>query len=405
MKKKRILSICVALSLIISGVAITSFAEDKKEVDPISFFEIEGATAELKEETLDFTLTEETATIQFENPLAASGFSFNWNGVDDKEKKLETLAVVLADSEDAECSVKINFMKLNDQNTAVRYNEEPRSYLTAGATYLVNAAPISLKFNESTQTFTDGTESYKIVAESCMNGTVFNGFESKGIMLTISVTGQVGASFSINSINEQPFGKNYVVDNVEPILCVPNGQTKMMYNSVSTLPKAAAFDVFSKETTLKLTVQDPEGNVIKDEAGVKLEDVDGNQEYQIKFSKYGSYRVIYVASDGLNKTRGMGYQINVQDEGAPVIILKKAMKESVVVGDEVFFPEFEISDNVGGEFVTWMNVLHPTGHMTCEKTSFIPDVEGKYVITFCAQDANGNIGRFVTNVYAEGGSK
>ena len=244
-----------------------------------------------------------------------------------------------------------------------------------------------------------------MTANSCINGEDFNGFASKGVNLKLIVTGKIGANFSINAINEQPFGKNYVIDNVEPTLCIPTGQTNMMHNSIATLPKAAAFDVFSDEATLELTVQDPEGNVIKDESGKLLDNVDGSKEYRIKFSEYGTYRVVYVASDGVNKTRGMGYQINVKDEGTPVIQLKKEMTTKATVGEEIVFPELIIDDNTDGEFITWTNVLHPEGYMTCEKTSFTATTPGQYVITFCAQDESGNIGRFVTNIYVEGSSK
>ena len=81
------------------------------------------------------------------------------------------------------------------------------------------------------------------------------------------------------------------------------------------------------------------------------------------------------------------------------------MTKKVTLGEKVVFPELKINDNVAGEFITWTNVLHPEGYMTCEKASFIPDTPGEYVITFCAQDESGNIGRLVTNIYVEGSSK
>ena len=205
MKKKKILTTIVVLLLVVIGVTVTSVAENGREVDQLSYFELAGATAKLKDESLRITLTKETATIQFKNVLAASGFSFQWNGVADTDKKLNQLTVVLSDSQDEDCSVKVNFIKLNEQNTAVRYNSETRSYLTAGATYLENEAPISLKFNENTNTFTDASEAYQMIANSCVNGEDFNGFASKGVNLKLVVTGQVGATFDINAINEQPF--------------------------------------------------------------------------------------------------------------------------------------------------------------------------------------------------------
>ena len=67
MKKKKILTTIVVLLLVVIGVGATSFAENGKEVDQLSYFELTGATAELKDESLCITLTEETATVQFKN--------------------------------------------------------------------------------------------------------------------------------------------------------------------------------------------------------------------------------------------------------------------------------------------------------------------------------------------------
>ena len=115
MKKKRIFSFCVALALLMSVIGITSLADESKEVDQTGLFEVSGATAEMKEQSLDFILTEKTATIKFKKPLGASGFSFRWNGVEDGKKRLETMALQLTDSENADCSVKLTFGKLSDQ--------------------------------------------------------------------------------------------------------------------------------------------------------------------------------------------------------------------------------------------------------------------------------------------------
>lgn len=406
--KKKMLSLCVALTLLASLASahvFSVYAEKEKKVDQISNFEISGADASLQADSVDFTLTKESATIQFVRPLAASGFSFKWNGIEDADKKLDSLSVILADSEDSDCSVKITFGKLNDENTSIKYNNETRSYLTAGSTYKKNVSDIGLRFKDATNTFTDDTEAYSIHAKDCMNGNAFDGFESMGVTLTIQVTGKVGATFSLKSINEQPFGSDYETDTVDPVLCIPTEFTKILYGSTATLPRAAAFDVFSDTTTLELTVQDPDGEIVEDESGKKLENVDGNKDYDIKFSKYGQYRISYVASDGVNATRSIGYQISVLDSGKPEIQLKKDMKSEVAVGTEISFPELVIEDNADGEYITWVNLLHPEGYMTCEKTSFTPDTEGKYVITFCAQDESGNIGRLVVEMYAEGGNE
>lgn len=403
--KKRWISLLVALSVVAGCITVQTLADDKHVVDPVSYFDVTGADVELKDESIHFILTEENATVKFKKALATSGYSLKFNGVDDSANKLESVEMTMTDSENEDCSVKIGFYKLSDDSTAVRYNDDTRSYLTAGSLNKLNATDMSILFQETTNTFTDDAASYSMKVEDCENGTKFDGFDSMGAMVSWNLSGKKGAVFSIKSINSQRIGSNYTEDTVEPYLCLDNSVTKVSKGMTCILPPTRAYDVYSDDVTLKLTVQDPDGDVIKDTSGKALEDVDGTKEYEIKFDKYGQYRIVYVASDGTNKTRGIGYQIAVNDEGAPEIQLKESLPGKVTVGTTVEFPEMIVKDNVSETCETWVNVLHPAGYMTCESDSFVADEEGIYTITFCANDENGNIGRFVVKIFAERGDK
>ena len=112
--KKKILAIGLVALLLVGVLGVSTMAEESKELDLISYFELEGVTATLQEESIDFTLTEESGTVRFNKPLASSGFSFRWNGVEDSDKKLEAIGITLTDIEDSECRVKVTFGKLND---------------------------------------------------------------------------------------------------------------------------------------------------------------------------------------------------------------------------------------------------------------------------------------------------
>ena len=399
---KRIIALCISTIMLFSLVAFIAIADDTHVVNPTNLFEVEGVKVTLSEDSVDFQLTGNEARIKVKKPLSASGFSMQWNGVDDKEQKLEAVVMSLTDSEDDACNVTLTFGKLNENNTSIKFNKENQSYLTAGSTYKKNHTDINVLFQESTNTFTDELGAYTIEAETCTNGMNFDGFPSMGVMLELTITGKKGATFCLTNINDQPLGSNYTSDNVEPLLCLQNTHMKVAKGLACVLPAAKAYDVYSEETSLSLTVQDPEGNVVSDTNGKKLEDIDGTKEYEILFDKYGQYRVIYVASDGDNKTRGIGFQINVNDEGAPEIQLKQKMESIVSVGTRIDFPELIVTDNMEGECITWVNVLYPEGYMICEKGGFVAETEGIYTITFCAKDANGNIGRFETTIYAKG---
>lgn len=403
MIKKKILSICVAAALVITTTLTTISAKNDDRVDVIGLFEINGATTKMQEESIDFKLTSTKATIKFTNPIAMSGFSFRWNGVDDSKKKLEKLNLKLTDKDNENNSLLVTFGRLSDDFTSVKINNQGKTYLTKGSTYKKNNEDISISFNENLNSFADDAGSYKVTVDTNLNGDIFEGFQKKGAILELVVEGAKGTTFSLKTINGQSFGNAYTTDNMEPIICIPNVEKSAEKGSVKVLQAATAYDVLKSESTLKLTVQDPDGDVVKDEKGTELKDVDGNKEYEVKFSKFGQYRILYVASDGENKTRNTGYQINVNDTGAPNIELEDEMESEIKVGETLEFPKLKITDNKDDKFTSWAYVKCPSGVVRHAKDKYKLDEEGVYKITFCAQDESGNIGYYEKEILAKGG--
>ena len=111
--KKPLIALLATAALLTCSLSFTSAANaaldnypyvKNGEIDLLGYFEMNGATAALKEESIDFTLTSETATVTFAKPLVADGFNFQWNAVEDSAKRLQSLAVTVTDSADAACS-------------------------------------------------------------------------------------------------------------------------------------------------------------------------------------------------------------------------------------------------------------------------------------------------------------
>lgn len=402
--KKKLLSAGLTLALFVSCLVTPAVAQKSGIVDMEKQFAVKGTKMTVNEDAVQFTLTQETATIRYVRPLATAGFSFRINGVDDKEKKLEKISMKLTDIEDEACSICVNLGQLNDENTAVKLNSEGRTYLTAGSMYKKNKMDIALVFNENQLSFSDDQNAYTMQVETCENGTSFDGFPSMGVTMELTVTGKAGATFDLKTINNQNFGESFRTDRVEPVLCIPNMKKSVLKDSVVELMPAAAYDVLSDNVTLKLTVQDAQSNIVEDINGTKLDKVDGTKVYQVKLTEYGQYRISYVASDGENKTRNMGYQMTVKDAAAPNITLVKTFEQTVKVGEEFIFPEVEVEDNAKGDITTYVTVKAPNGVITREKDKFVPQTEGVYTITFSALDASGNIGRYQVEICAEGGS-
>ena len=409
MKKKIISSLMIAV-LLLMPLTVNSVADDTPSVylqtadgktDLVGYFQMEGVTAQLQEEAICFTLTEETASITFARPLTADGFSIRWNGVDDPEKKMETLGVTISDAEKPECSVSLNYRKMNEQYCSVRCNDAGRTYLASGSMYKQNQADTFLYYSAEASSLSDGA-GFNVLLEKYIGGADFNGFPSGAVNMRMDVTGQVGGSFCLKSINEQRFGTEYVEDDSEPVLGISNRTNRALYQSVVTVGGAVAYDVLSTESTVTLTVKDNNGEIVKDTNGVVLENVDGTQLYQFKVEQYGVYNVSYVTSDGINKSRGMGYRMNVMDDGGPVITIEKPV-EALTVGQAYAFPAMTVTDNADAECDAWITVKHPSGILTTEKNSFVPEEEGNYTIIYMAVDDSGNVGKLIAGTHAKKG--
>jgi len=129
--KKRIVPVALAVLLLISLISLNGFADELSsayiygadgQIDLLGYFQMEGITAQLQEEAICFTLTAETASITFARPLTADGFSIRWNGVDDSEKRVDSIAVTISDKEQPAMAVSLNYQKMNEQYCSVKYN-------------------------------------------------------------------------------------------------------------------------------------------------------------------------------------------------------------------------------------------------------------------------------------------
>lgn len=405
--KKKILCCLVAVLLLCSVSFIgrvdgldNNYPHVKNgKIDQTGYFMLEGAEVFLEEEALAFRMTADTAKITFDKPLSADGFRLNWNVAEDSQKRLEKVALTITDIQNADCALQVNYQKLNESFTSVKLNDENLAYLTKGSLYLANEKDFAIVYNSETGVLTD-EDSVEIPVSRCMNGDSFSGFEGLAVNMTLELTGKPGTVIYLKSLNMQRFGSVYETDNVEPLLCLPKFSKKVLYNSVFELPQVAAYDVLATDVTMKLTVKDPTGEIMKDTEGNLLDGVDGRNAYKIKLAQYGSYQVNYILSDGTNKTLPVGYRLDVADDGAPTVTLSESVK-ALTVGQEYQLPAVTVADNSQGECKVWISVKHPNGTISSESESFVPEEEGIYYISFTAMDENGNICRHEVKTYAK----
>lgn len=396
--KKTILSLGLTVAMV-AGMTNFAMAGDTAKIEDL--FVAEGADVKVQSESVDFVLTGKKATITFQKAFASDGFSLSFAGV--KNNTMEKIDFVLSDSEAADTSAKLNFLRMNDTYTAVALNGSERSYITNGSMYLENDADFYFTYNAESKVFTDST-SYTIPVSSNVNGSAFTGYSSQLVNLKVELTGSKGSIFRLKEINRQRTGKDYEFDRVEPMITVTGGISDVTKGSKVKLPTAFATDVLSDTASVTMTVKDPDGGVIKATDGTKLEKVVPDKSYEIEITAYGDYRIEYQATDGTNMTRVISNQIHVVDDSKPELQFAEALPTEAVEGETYTLPQPTYKDNVtaNDQIVSWTTVTYPSGKITGVQKEIKWTEKGQYTLSFFAMDEEGNVRHLRQTIYVKG---
>ncbi len=395
---KKVVSIGILTALVIGTVVL---AADNGTVNMEDYFTAQGADITVQEESVDMVLNQDTASVTFDRPLTSDGFSLSFAGVEGNT--LEKADIILTDINDEKNSIKLSYIRMNDDYTAVALNDSKRSYVTNGSMYHQNDVDFYMTYNAKSNVITDSS-TYTIPVATTQEGKAFEGFSEQMVSVRIELYGSAGSVMCLKELNRQRLGTEYEVDSVEPMITIINDVTEAMKGSVISLPTAFASDVLSDKASVKMSVKDSEGNIVEAEDGTKLSEVTPDKVYQIKIDTYGEYRIEYQATDGRNTTRTVSSQIKVVDVSKPTIKLSEILPTEAKLGEELVLPEVTCKDNVTEKenIVTWVTVQYPSGKIRACGNTLKLEEEGQYRFTFHAMDNEGNIRKTIQKIYVEG---
>ncbi len=244
-------------------------------------------------------------------------------------------------------------------------------------------------------------------------GEAFSGF-STGMVYLRAEMSEIGgaAAYKVVSVNDHPFTES-TRDHIAPKIAVLHDYGgSYSRGETYTIGGAFAADVLSPSVTFELTVRGPDGQIVTDTNGVRLEKADPTAEHTIVLEQYGQYRVSYTALESSAFTprpqsASFGYAVNVEDVVAPQIELKGTLTQTAKVGDVIILPAYSVTDNEtpAEEIVICVYVLNPNGVLVALKgNAFKPSYAGVYEFRITAADADGNMEmvRLRVTVFAEG---
>lgn len=327
----------------------------------------------------------------FATPQFASNFSMTFEGIASRAS-FEELKITLTDSQNAKEQICIE-LKVKTVGTTV----------VVGDT-VVEVANTSLAADQQyTVSYSNGKFGFggvSVEAVKTVSGEDFTGFTSKRVYARVEmVNASEGAGYKVLSV----CGSNLSRRNLEmfapafEILGEFGGNQSI--NAVCEIFPAIANDVFAPNVSMKLTVKAPDGTIVVDNDGVKLENVETDKSYIITLSQYGKYQATYtvVEEDWVaENVFSLVKTILVIDESAPQAKFINATQTTAKVGEIITLPDVVFRDNTtANENLTVITgVFNPSGKFylfTGNENSIQCLYTGEYTFIAMVSDEFGNM--------------
>jgi len=350
---------------------------------------------------VSITAEKSNATVKFVNPLIVgkNGLTFTFT-VPKAYNNVDKINVYLTDSQNVENKIKITLFKGSAQNendnsfTTMIVNDGAKEYRVPGS--FVSGVGYEITYDNITRCVT-ALNGVKAAVEKTVTGEEFKGFEGQFVYLSFEFGNRTGsACLDITKLNNQSLNSTIQSDNIAPQIAIKGQYGGMAMKGKETkIMSAIAGDVLAEKVTVTMTVETPSGSgkaVSVD--GVTLENVDGSKEYTFIPTAYGTYRIVFKATDSNGWTSTTSYNIVVADNDGPEIMVKGKVPTELTLknGKAVLsLPEVTATDDSGKECRIVFNLKRPDGTMVrLEEDKVTISAVGRYVLYVTAYDASGN---------------
>ena len=329
---------------------------------------------------VSYTFVNPVIAHSFETKFAVTGGNF------------ECLQLVFEDSKDpsVKFTVEIDKSSVATENAPLRVNGVSIKYRPWAG--FDGAKDFYLAYDEANKTL-QADALFKTEIKNA-DGSAFEGFPSGLVYVTMNVSGVSGDA----EVTWKNFGgqvlSNSDYDTIAPSIKLSDDYaSKYTLGTVAEIYSAIAADVLSPEVYTKMTVRDPNGKIVTDVDGLKLQDVPFDRSYFIKLEMYGSYSVKYSAMDWMEREQDYPFALLVVDDKAPEITVEKAIKTQFKQGEKLEIVKATANDNVDGEVKVYAYLVDPSGILS--RATFGDKVKltmkGEYELRYMAVDKFGNL--------------
>lgn len=346
----------------------------------------------LQSQSVSIAATAPNSGWTFANKLLVSGFCVNLT-FDPQTSNFDAVTLTLTDSRDPEISVSASVERRVENHAIATYLKTGNRTVPIGNLF-VGDTPCSLRLQYDNGYWTNGN--WRVRAFD--GDEPFAGFTSDFVYMDMAFENAAtdeSAVYGVDTVNDQQIS-SVPRDRTEPkiVLRGTYGGLNAIDSDV-TLAAALAADVLDPEISFVLTVTDPDGNPVTDTQGEVLLLVDPTREYTVHLTRFGSYRVRYVATDASGNARQFMYNVNVADVAAPHLSFTGTLPETVEAGGTVTVPDVAVTDDVSAaeNITVYRYVSTPSGKtvvLSGDTVSLVTNDVGIYRITVMAIDEAGN---------------
>lgn len=333
----------------------------------------------------------EKSSWTFANPLIAEGLSFKFTTVSGLTN-YSSVTFTMTDAINAEQSVKIKVY------TAANSNVEYGGKAYSASFALANGADLAFDYSDGTMTITSGGKIFLAEIAGYENGKAFEGFSSGKVYVDFSADNVTAPSrYIVEEICDNVISRAFG-DYAAPMFVLPEAnEGKQSRGTIYTLNACLCGDVFAPNSTVTLTLYAPNGSVVTDKNGNKLQNASPFVAHRFLLDSYGTYRAEYTISekDWAGNATTYTFAIKVPDTESPTIKFNDGVK-TAKVGDVIVVPSFTVSDNVTAkaDIYTEVFVINPNGRLIYlgNAASIKCDYKGEYTFIVYAADMIESVG-------------
>ena len=224
----------------------------------------------------------------FATPQLTDDFSLLFESVAGRTN-FEALRITLTDKENAKEEIQLT-LKVKAKGATVIVGD-----------FSMDVADLSLTGGQYKVSFNDGKFTFgnlTVPVKETVNGEAFNGFSSNLAYVRVEMlNAKTGASYKFLSINEANISRRNLEVFAPNFKILGDFGGNQSLNAVYEIFPAIANDAFAPNTSLKLTAVAPDGSIMVDNNGVKLDKVSTDKAYYITLTQHGKYQITYTVAE------------------------------------------------------------------------------------------------------------